>query len=443
MTLAPECPVEVVHELSAADEVRFQQIERELDQLLPPGGRPVYDSVVIAGGKGITAWALAARLARSEQFAGKVVVAGAPVAETRQLANGSSMRGLAADWLSYALQVPQAEFIRHLTGPGYAGQPVATRQLTTMARHGIGGRWEVGPAAAWQGGRRGLGRPLMYGARNSRIAGAIRELLDERGIIEVDDAITSLDDARALAPGKKPLLVNLTRNAKLFGANAPAPKRVTLAWQCALRSGPDGLKHPLTGTSAFAPLVYREGAVNVGYFTPFADPLSPDATWYGLMVRPVRAAPDKVDKAREIALLREEVLGISAAVGLEPVDIEQTCFGGLAPAPPFGAVPRSTPGTLELRGLCAPGAVAYYADGILGGAIGATLAAEALIRGLDPHEAIVKAMAPIRRWNDIWWFETTRIPALVNLAVGTSRLTTRIALAYPHTYSTNDWASRA
>lgn len=443
MTLAPERPVHPTAELSAADHTRFRHIDQVLDGLLPGAGRPAYDSVVIAGGKGITAWALAARLARSEQFAGKVVVAGDPVAETRQLINGCSMRGASADWLSYALQVPQAELIRHLTGPNYAGQPVATRQLTTMARPGTDGRWETGPAAAWQGGRRGTGRPIMYGARNSRMAGAIRELLDERGIREVEDTITSLDDARALAPGRKPLLINLTRNAKLFGASAPPVKRVTLAWQCALKAGPGGLRAPLTGTTAFAPLVHREGAVNVGYFTPFADPLSPAATWYGLMVRPVRASPDKIDKAREVALLREEVLGISEAVGLEPVDVEETCFGGLAPAPPFGSVPRSAPGTLELRSLCAPGAVAYYADGILGGAIGATVAAEALIRGLDPHQAIAKAMAPVRRYNDIWWFETTRIPKLVNLAIGTSRLTTRVAMFYPHSYSLSHWASRA
>ncbi len=444
MTLAPERPVPVASaRLSAADELRFQSISQQLDALLPGGSTPVYDSVVIAGGKGITAWTLAARLARSEQFAGKVVIAGAPVSETRQLVNGCSMRGMSADWLSYALNVPQAQLIRQISGPNFAGQPVATKQLTTMARPGIGGRWELGPTASWQGGRRGLGRPVMYGGRNSRMANAIRELIDERAIIEVDEAITSLDDARALAPGRKPLLVNLTRNAKLFGASAPAPKRVTLAWQCALRAGPDGLKFPLTGSSAFAPLVYREGAVNVGYFTPFADPLSPDATWYGLMVRPVRAAPDKIDKAREVALLREEVLGISEAVGLEPVDVEQTCFGGLAPAPGFGAVPRSAPGTLELRRLASPGAVAYYADGILGGAVSSVVAAEALLRGIDPHEAIVKAMAPIRRFNDIWWFETACIPKVVDLAIGTSRLTTRLAMGFPHSSSVNYWASRA
>jgi len=444
MTIAPERPSTSTRlPLTAADELRFRHIEGVLDGLLPAGGKPVYDSVVIAGGKGITAWTLAARLARSEQFAGKIVVAGEPVAETRQLVNGCSMRGTSADWLSYALGVPQAQLIRQMSGAHFAGQPVATKQLTAMARPGIDGRWEVGPAASWQGGRRGLGRPVMYGGRNSRMANAIRELLDERAIIEVDDAITSLDDARALAPGRKPLLVNLTRNAKLFGGSAPAPKRVTLAWQCALRAGPGGLRHPVTGSTAFAPLVHRDGAVNVGYFTPFADPLSPDATWYGLMVRPVSKAPGEIDKAREIALLREEVLGISEAIGLEPVDVEETCFGGLAPAPGFGKVPRSAPGTLELRRLASPGAVAYYADGILGGAIASTVAAEALIRGIDPHEAIAKAMAPVRRSNDIWWFETVRIPKLVDLAIGTSRLTARIAMAYPHSASVNYWASRA
>jgi hypothetical protein len=443
MTLAPERRLAPSFPFTAADEVRHRHVQGVLDELLPGGGAPVHDSVVIAGGKGITAWTLAARLARSEQFAGRVVVAGEPVAETRQLVNGCSMRGTSADWLCYALGVPQARLIRQIAGPNFAGQPVATKQLTTMARPGVAGRWEMGPTASWQGGRRGLGRPVMYGGRNSRMANAIRELLDAGGIIEVDDAITSLDDARALAPGKKPLLVNLTRNAKLFGADAPAPKRVTLAWQCALRVGPDGLKRPLTGTSAFAPLVHREGAVNVGYFTPFADPLSPDATWYGLMVRPVGQAPNRIDKGREVALLREEVLGIAEAVGLEPVDVEETCFGGLAPAPGFGKVPRSAPGTLELRRLASPGAVAYYADGILGGAVSATVAAEALIRGIDPHDAIVKAMAPVRRYNDIWWFETTRIPRLVDLAIGTSRLTTRIAMGYPHSASVNYWASRA
>ncbi|GAA0637418.1 hypothetical protein GCM10009547_47300 [Sporichthya brevicatena] len=446
MTVAPERPASTAAAslpLTGADEIRFAHIEAQLDALLPRGGTPVHDSVVIAGGKGITAWTLAARLARSEQFAGKVVVAGEPVTETRQIANGCSMRGTSADWLSYAVARPQAELIRRIAGPAFAGQPVATRQLTAMARPGIDGQWEIGPAAAWQGGRRGSNRPVMYGGRNSRMAGAMREMLDAGAIVDVDEPIRSLDDARALAPGRKPLFVNLTKNPKLFGGSAPPIKRVTLAWQCALRAGSGGLRHPLTGTTAFAPLVYRDGAVNVGYFTPFADPLSPDATWYGLMVRPVRSGPEKIDKAREVAALREEVLGIAEAVGLEPVDLEETCFGGLAPAPAFGAPKRSAPGTLELRRLATPGAIAYYADGILGGAIGGVVAAEALIRGHDPHDAVVKALKPIRWFNDLWWFETARIPKLVDLAIGTSRLTTRIAMAYPHSYSLNHWASRA
>ena len=51
MTLAPERPLRpTAVPFSAADDVRFRHIEGVLDELLPAGGRPVYDSVVIAGG---------------------------------------------------------------------------------------------------------------------------------------------------------------------------------------------------------------------------------------------------------------------------------------------------------------------------------------------------------------------------------------------------------
>src|SRR5438094_607521 len=254
------------------DAVRSRFVEHFVDGHLPARQRPVYDSVVIAGGKGITAWTLAARLARSPEFAGRVVVAGPPVEETRQLRNGVSLRGTAADFISYALACPQAAFIRRIIGPQAAGQPVAARQTAAMVRIDPStGAASFSHRTTWQGGRHGLGRPIMYGARNSRVANAVRELLDASGIVEIDDAVTSLDDARSLAPGKRPLLVNLTTNPKLFGAPAPPLGRVTLAAQMPLRVRPGGIRRPLTPATCFAPLVHRAGAIDVGYFTPFAD----------------------------------------------------------------------------------------------------------------------------------------------------------------------------
>src|SRR5207302_852886 len=92
-----------------------------------------------------------------------------------------------------------------------AGQPVATRQTTAMARPDSHGRWTFTRPGTWQGGRNGLARPIMYGARNSRIANSVRELLAEGGIVDIDETVTSLDDARALAPGRRGLTPDSTR----------------------------------------------------------------------------------------------------------------------------------------------------------------------------------------------------------------------------------------
>ena len=440
-TVAPPAIESPEYVPAGPDAARFRAVERFIDRYVPDRQRTVYDSVVIAGGKGITAYTLAARLARSPEFAGRVVVAGPPVEETRQLRNGVSMRGTAADFISYALACPQATLIRQVIGPQAAGQPVASRQTAAMVRFNpVSGAASFSRVTNWQGGRHGLDRPIMYGARNSRVANAVRELLDASGIVETDEVITSLDDARALAPGKRPLLVNLTTNPKLFGAPGSPITRVTLAAQMALRVRPGGIKKPLTQATCFAPLVHRANAIDVGYFTPFADPLSPDASWYGLMVAPRRSL-DGLDKANEVQVLADEVRAVADAVGLEPVDPEATLFDGMIPAPPLHQWQRSAPGTLEMRALCTPGGVAYYADGILGGAIGSVIAAEALLRGANPEEAVHRALRRYVRWNDLWWYETTRIPGVVDAFMRRPPLS-RVALAYPHSWSVGHWASR-
>jgi hypothetical protein len=136
------------------------------------------------------------------------------------------------------------------------------------------------------------------------------------------------------------------------------------------------------------------------------------------------------------------VVGAGAdAVGLAPVDPDETLFDGMIPAPPLGQRQRSAAGTLEMRPLCTPGGVAYYADGILGGAIGAVIAAEALLLGADPESAVQRAMRRYVWWNDLWWFETTHIAGVVDALVSRPPLA-RVALAYPHSWSVKHWASR-
>ena len=61
--------------------------------------------------------------------------------------------------------------------------------------------------------------------------------------------------------------------------------------------------------------------------------------------------------------------------------------------------------------------------------------------GLD-GPAVTRALRRFVWWNDLWWFETTRIAGVVDAMVSTPGLS-RLALAYPHSWSVKHWASRA
>ena len=83
-TPAPDTGTARDHYPTDRDVQRFAHIGKLLDRTVGTGSRPQYDSVVIAGA-GFTASVMAARLARSDEFRGKVVLAGPRTAETRQL----------------------------------------------------------------------------------------------------------------------------------------------------------------------------------------------------------------------------------------------------------------------------------------------------------------------------------------------------------------------
>lgn len=420
-----------------ADKKRRAGVSAAVDRCVGVGGRPRYDSVVIAAGNGVGSYAFAARLARSEHFAGKVVLAGKPVKETRQLNGGVSLRGITADYISYLLNVPLNEFVDHATGNGRT--KATTYGITVnMGYQNSSGEWQNSRNAPWLGGQSGLDRPLLFGARNSRTSNAIRELSALDGLTEVDTEIESLEDARSLAPGKNPLVVNCTTNGGLFGNPTLKPIGVTIGVQMAFKPGPEGLKGPMRSGTTITPLINRDGKINVGIYQPFADPLSPEASWYGLMIRPLDTTD--VDSDAEKALIQEELLGLAGTYGLEAVDMEQTLWNGKAPAASYEEVPAAAPGTLELRRACSIGYAGYYADGMLGASVGGLVAAESVLRGVDPNPAIRAALSKWRLYNKLWAHQTTKMATIVDKG---TRLSPRVALAYPHTWSKNYWATQA
>jgi len=223
------------------DAKRHAHIGKLLDRAVGTGSRPYYDSVVIVGA-GFSASVMAARLARSEQFHGKVVIAGPRTEESRRMKDGATLRGHGTDYICYALDVPQYAYVDALYGDIVDGRGVGTRNQVTMAAKGSSGTYEFGPIASFQGGKKGFARPLFYGARNSRMQAAIYELMDRDGVIEVPEPVSSLDQAFSLALGKRPLVVNASHNSGLLSGQAPEVDWATSAVQAPLKVRAGGFK---------------------------------------------------------------------------------------------------------------------------------------------------------------------------------------------------------
>jgi hypothetical protein len=186
-------------------------------------------------------------------------------------------------------------------------------------------------------------------------------------------------------------------------------------------------------------VVRRSGTIDVGYFTPFRDPLSPRSTWYGIYARVVdRNAA--FNKDAELRIMTEQLFGVGEAMGLTPDDPEETLGRAFVPASPWGAVASSAPGTLELKRHYSGGAPVFYADGMIMSLVGGVVGAEAVIHGVNPDAAIRRALRPWRRHNGLWYLETNKMPFLSEMLM---RANPTAAMAYPHTVGLDLWASAA
>lgn len=398
-------------------------------------GTCAYDSAVIAG-NGIGALAFAGWLAQSPLFEGKVTVVAPAVVESRRLINGVTLRGRGIDFMSAALNTTLDDILEEMSGSTVA-PPVSYRQTAAMALQ-QGSSWRFSRRGQWQNGLLG-DRPIAYGLRNSRVVGGMRELASKLPIEFKDERVESASHLRSFSPGRHPLLVNATTVPTLIGGEAKPPKRMVLGAQAPFIVRERGVCYPLEAETAFAPVVRRAGTIDVGYFTPFRDPSSPRSTWYGIYARVVdRNAAFSKDAEQRI--MTEQLFGVADAMGLTPDDPEETLGLALVPASSWGAVAPSAPGTLDLKRQYSGGAPVFYADGMVMGLVGGVVGAEAVIRGVNPDDAIRRALRPWRRHNLLWFLETNKIPFVSDMLLRTSPAA---AMAYPHTAGLNLWASAA
>jgi hypothetical protein len=418
-----------------SDLARRAAVRDFVDRAITGRGICVYDSAVIAG-NGIGALAFAGQLAQSPLFEGKVTVVAPPVVESRRLINGVTLRGRGIDFMSAALNTTLDDILEVMSGSAVA-PPVAYRQTTAMALP-QGRSWRFSRRGQWQSGLSGS-RPIAYGLRNSRVVGGMRELASKLPIEFVEKRVESASHLRSFSDGRHPLLVNATTVPTLIGAQANPPKRMVLGVQVPFIAPEGGVSYPLEAGTAFAPVVRRAGTIDVGYFTPFRDPLSPRSSWYGIYARVVDR--DAVyNKDAEQRIMTEQLFGVGEAMGLTPDDPEETLGRALVPASPWNSVAPSAPGTLELKRHYSGGAPVFYADGMVMSLVGGVVGAEAVIRGVNPDDAIRRALRPWRRHNLLWFLETNKIPFVSEMLL---RASAAAAMAYPHTAGLSLWASAA
>jgi hypothetical protein len=421
--------------LRGPDLARRIAVRDFLNKAIPGRGMCAYDSAVVAG-NGIGALAFAGWLAQSPLFEGKVTVVAPPVVESRRLINGVSLRGRGIDFMSAALDTTLDDILEVTSGSADA-PPVSYRQTAAMAVQ-QGRSWRFTKRGHWQNAL-AAERPISYGLRNSRVVAGMRELASKLPIEFVDERVESASHLRSFSAGRHPLLVNATTMPTLIGGEAKPPKRMVLGVQAPFIAPEGGVSYPLEAQTAFAPAVRRAGTIDVGYFTPFRDPMSPRSSWYGIYVRVVdRDAA--YNKEAEHRIMTEQLFGVGQAMNLIPDDPEETLGRALVPASPWGAVAPSAPGTLELKRHYSGGAPVIYADGMVMSLVGGVVGAEAVIRGVNPDTAIRRALRPWRRHNLLWVLETNKIPFVSDMLL---RASPAAAMAYPHTAGLNLWASAA
>ena len=419
--------------LRGPDLARRIAVRDFLNTAITDRGICVYDSAVVAG-NGIGALAFAGWLAQSPLFEGKVTVVAPPVVESRRLINGVTLRGRGIDFMTAALNTTLDDILEVMSGSSDA-PPVAYRQTAAMALQ-QGRLWRFSRRGQWQNGLSD-NRPIAYGLRNSRVVGGMRELASKLPIEFVDERVESASHLRSFGAGRHPLLVNATTVPTLIGGEATAPKRMVVGVQVPFILSERGVSYPLEAETAFAPVVRRGGTIDVGYFTPFRDPLSPRSSWYGIYARVVdRDAA--YNKDAEQRIMTEQLFGVGEAMGLTPDDPEETLGRALVPAASWGSVAPSAPGTLELKRHYSGGAPVFYADGMVMSLVGGVVGAEAVIRGVNPDDAIRRAVRPWRRHNLLWFLETNKMPIVSEMLL---RASPAAAMAYPHTVGMNLWAS--
>jgi hypothetical protein len=399
---------------------------------------PVHDGIVI-NSAGIGAITLATRLAREPAFEGRVTVAAKPVQESRQLIDGCTLRARSIDYYAEAGGARRETVLERVFGPEWR-QAETDRQMTGIA-HMEGGKARFRRVDPWMTNERVKrdrteGAPLAYGIRNSRLMAALNEQAAECGVRFDRSGAASYDELRALSNGANPLIVNGTPKP-VTGAGwrqePQKPKHFVAAVQMAFTSPHLEAKGLLKWQDSLIGFIPRDGALDMSVYYPFKDPMSPNATYYGIFYRLVRDADETAREGHQRAL-REELEAVGEAMGLAPDSAEETAAAAWVPVSSWSYMASRQEGVLDLSRISGAGAPIITGDGMARAGLGAIAAAEAIIAGEDPERAMNRALKLYRRLNLIQAGAISWTPGMTALLL---KHAPKLALAIPS--KSRDW----
>ncbi|HEY4345304.1 MAG TPA: hypothetical protein VGN05_13220 [Parvibaculum sp.] len=414
---------------------------RGRDGVLPDGrpkGPVAYDSIVV-NSNGIGAITFAARMARDPAFHGSVTVAAKPVAESRRLIDGCTLRARSVDYYAAALGTTRKAVLAAIYGPDWR-QAETDHQRAALGTPFKGGV-ALGPCGVFMTSDkvkadRTAHQPLAYGVRNSRLMAALNDLAGAAGVQFANEPASSYDELRALAKGSKPLIVNGTAKP-IEGARAAmaaaSPRDFVAGAQMSFTSPRLKEAGNIGPNDSFVGMVNRDGALDLCVFYPLLDPLSPKARFYGIFYRAIRSASE-ADKAREQQILREQLEGVAYSLGLAPDDPDETFAAAFVPVSPWRYIASRQEGVLDLSRISGGGCPIIAGDGMARAGLGGFAAAEAILAGEAPEPAMNKALTRWRQVNYVQFLAMTRMP---NISAFTMK--TLPALAFSGFNLQRDW----
>jgi hypothetical protein len=359
---------------------------------------------VVVVGSSISGLVLASRLSRADGVM-VVLLPGSPPVR-RRLVAGCSLRWSTIRRMAAGIGTTAGELHARL-----GGAPASFRWLA-VEREAPGDRGLTRRRGTWA-----PADPLMgLSTRHGHILSSLRSLLVAgpglRVVAGAVDKAVRLENGSGLPvrlPGGDALLrlpegqsvvFNATSTAELLrpGRSLPEPTRWVAAVQAPIRS-----RNPIPFDGrdvGIAPMTAGTPRPHLAFFTPFADPDSPEATWYVINTTLVKAGDlDSSGRDSVLAATRDRMRELEDFYGFDEIDPDETVGEALVPVESESGAAlqrRLEDGSpvIDVHRAFTSGAPAINVDGMLAAAVGADSFADAfLLAGGSPVDAARTALA--------------------------------------------------